>query len=166
MRNLQPAALYVALLASASVLGVAHADPAAGPSAIVTPLADLIDGDIVQVSGDGFNQDREITIFMCGGTTICAATGAEANSPNVVLNADAAGSFEPTDFTVSLVIETAVQGGKGHNGQGGGANKGGLGENILIPVTYNCLPENDCYIRVLSSTGKAEFVDLPISFAP
>jgi len=185
LRNVLPAALVTALITSTSMLGIAYGDPAGGPSAIVTPNTDLIDGDIVQVSGDGFKPAQGIAIVLCSPVIsevlewgfVIDVEPAPICTEAVALNANADGTFAPADVIVGstivgLLVQERDTGPKdpedrkpngGHLGGGGEADGLQLAAELSFPAAYDCR-SGGCYIRVISTTKSTQWVDVPVSF--
>lgn len=132
----------------------ARADSPWSPNASVTPSNGLNDGQVVQVSGTGFQQ-QTVEIAECGGGTtdkfgphpVCTYFTA----PYAYVDTDASGNFGPVAFPVAQSFNgTQYLPGNG---------------NQATPAHYDCLPVNDCYIRVVTTTRKWMRVDVPITFA-
>jgi len=147
--------LVVAFLFLAAV-GAAGAPTAAQKSMVVitvTPDSELADGQTVQVSGTGF-QEQQIQIAQCGGGDLSAhpAVGPVCTYFTYSVNAQTGigGSFGPTAFTV----QKAFTGTRYVNG------------NHPVPTSYDCGPLNDCYLRVYSLTRGYRVGTHPLTFAP
>ncbi len=134
----------------------ATASSAAGkpnPAVTVSPNTSLLDGQAVQVSGSGYQQ-QQIEIAECGGADLSAhpAVGPVCTyfTHSVTTQASADGSFGPTTFTVERVIV----GTRYVNG------------NHPVSTTYDCSTANDCYIRAFSTTRGNRSATQTVNFAP
>lgn len=91
------------LFAASAVMVVMGAAPAwAAPTIVATPSTDLIDGQVVDVTGSGLAPDRQVAVLQCvsGGTDVfafCQIGGF------VSTTTDSTGAFS-TSFTVRRVI--------------------------------------------------------------
>lgn len=149
--------LWTGLLGGIAVLTLGGLTPAYArspwhPTASASPDTDLNDGQTVQVSGAGF-QEQQIQIVECGGGNI-DKFGAHPvctyfTSPRVNVASAAAGTFGPTAFTVARVLVGTMY----------------VRGTRTTAATHDCLPANDCFIRVVSTTRKWLRVDIPITFA-
>jgi Neocarzinostatin family len=133
-------ALLTALCASAVVVAGSAPAIAAGrptPQITVIPNTGLVDGQIVSVSGSGF-QEQAIAIIECGGgdPSQHPPVGPVCSDYAVVVSSDTDGNFAPVDFSVAaIVVGTRYVHG-----------------NHLETATYDCLAANDCYLRAYALT--------------
>jgi len=148
-------AMAVAVLFFA-VSGTAGAPSAAQkqvPMVTVTPDSGLTDGETVQVSGTGF-QEQQVQIAQCGGgdQTAHPAVGPVCSyfTYAVDVQTDTEGSFAPVGFAV----QKAFTGTHYVNG------------NHPVPTSYDCAPLNDCYLRIYSLTRGYRATTHPLTFAP
>lgn len=123
------------------------------PGITVSPSTSLSNGQAVQVSGSGF-QEQQIEIAECGGADLSAhpAVGPVCTyfTHSVTTQSDADGNFGPTAFTVEKVIV----GTRYVNG------------NHPVSTTYDCSANNDCYIRAFNTTRGNRSATQVLSFAP
>ena len=129
------------------------ATPKPTPVIDVTPDSDLSDGQTVQVSGTGF-QEQQIQIAECGDGDLSAhpAVGPVCTyfTYAVDVQSDAEGNFGPVAFTVAK----AFTGTRYVNG------------NHPVPTSYDCAPLNDCYIRAVSLTRGYRAATHSLTFLP
>ena len=146
------ASAVIALL----ILGAASSVTAASkpnPTINVSPSSGLTDGQPVQVSGQGW-QEQAIEIAECGGADLAAhpSVGPVCTyfTHSVDVQSDADGNFSAVDFDVAATIVGTryVHG------------------NHPVTATYDCTAANDCYIRAYSLTKATQSATVPISFAP
>jgi Neocarzinostatin family len=144
----------LAALVTLVLVAIAGAPAQAGrpnPQITVIPNTGLVDGQIVSVSGSGF-QEQQIAIIQCGGADLThhPVIGPVCSNYAVTTQTDAAGNFGPVDFTVTTIIVGTryVHG------------------NHLVAATYDCAPADDCYLKAYSLTGGVRSATQDISFAP
>jgi Neocarzinostatin family len=120
------------------------------PEVTVTPNTGLVDGQMVVVSGTGF-QEQLINLIECGGADLDAhpVIGPVCSDYAVTVRSDAEGNFEPVDFTVATIIV----GTRYFHG------------NHLVAATHDCEPVDDCYIKAYSLTGGVRSATGSLSFA-
>lgn len=137
----------VSLLVTLSA-DVSHADSPA-PKLTVTPSIGLADGDVVQVSGTGYQQ-QEINVIECGGGDVNAhpAVGKVCTTYSVSVSSDAAGNFGPVSFRVASEID-------------GWQYRDGLHK---VAATYDCTVTNDCLIKAYALTRGQRSATQPITF--
>jgi hypothetical protein len=125
-----------------------HAD-STDPQITVAPSSGLADGDMVQVSGTGFQQ-QDIKVIECGGGDVNAhpAVGKVCTTYSVTVSSDAAGNFGPVAFRVASEIDGS-QYTDGHH---------------KVPATYDCTVANDCLIRAYALTRANWSAEQQITF--
>lgn len=121
------------------------------PQATVTPDAALTDGQVVQVAATGFQANQQVNVSECGGFD------SNGNHPVctystyfVDAESDGSGTVAPLSFTVK----------RSFNGTQYAQNAA-----HPVPASYDCLPANDCIIRVVATTKGQRRADHPITFA-
>lgn len=139
---------------SVVVFGFAGAPANAGrpnPQIVVTPNTGLVDGQVVSVSGSGY-QEQAIAIIECGGADLNhrPVIGPVCSDYVVTVQSDADGNFPPVDFTVA----TTIVGTRYVHG------------NHLESATHDCAPVDDCYIKAYSLTRGVRSGEQGLSFAP
>jgi len=119
----------------------------------VTPATGLADGQTVQVSGSEFLRNLELRIIECGPSQALPPTGgmigAICSDYSVAVTTDANGNFAAQDFTVS----TLIQGSRWVHGH-------------YVPVTYDCLANNDCHIHVFAPVRGIAGANQDLTFGP
>jgi Neocarzinostatin family len=144
--------VLAALCASVLVVAMGGPSVAAGrpnPQITVTPSTGLVDGQLVSVSGSGF-QEQAVAIIECGGgdPDQHPPVGPVCSDYAVVVSSDADGNFGPADFAVAaIIVGTRYEHG-----------------NHLVTATYDCLATNDCYLRAYGLTRGVRRADQGITF--
>jgi len=146
-----------ALLAGATALLVptpspARADSPWDPAVTVTPSTNLTDGQLVSIAGSGFQQ-QGIMVAECGGETVFGPHPicTYYTAPVSHLETDADGSFA-INFPVAASYDGTQYIKQPHRSD-------------PAPAHYDCLPANDCFLRVQTTTQKWTRIDVPITFA-
>lgn len=151
-RNILKRSASVAALSLLLASGVtaAYASPPS-PQVTVTPDAGLADGQVVQVAATGFQSHQQVNVSECGGFDsngnhpVCTYSTYFVNAES-----DASGNVAPLSFTVK----------RSFNGTRYVQNAANP-----VPASYDCLPANDCIIRVVAINKGQRRADHSITFA-
>ena len=142
-------------LATVAVVGAPRTTAAQKPTPVITvsPDSGLSDGQIVEISGSGF-QEQTVEIAECGDGNLDAhpAIGPVCTyfTHSVDVQTDADGHFG----SVTFAVEKAFIGTRYVNG------------NHLVSTSYDCSLLNDCYIRVFSLTRGYRVATQSLTFTP